>query len=206
MDHDTDGSATAWDLDEKELVRGLKLGQERAWVILVHRFRKRLAAIAYGMTLDREESLEVVQDVFVKAFRNMEQFRGDSGLMPWLRSITITTCMNWRRRWSRRFRWHHQPLAADSQTGETDPEKDLLTPESVYQDREGQRILAETLGKLPEKLRVVFVLKTLEELSYDDIARTLSITRGTVGSRLHAARVILAEAVGLADREGKTRE
>ena len=112
--------------------------------------------IAWGITLDHEESLEIVQDVFLSVHRNINEFRGDAGLMTWMRKITINLCLNWKRRWKRRFRWHHVPLESEENIlprgGETSPH----SPESHYLDREMEQNIMEHVAKLPEKIHRLY--------------------------------------------------
>ena len=176
------------DWDEDALVARLKKGQQAAYRVLVRRYQERLFNIAYGVTLDREESLEIVQDVFFKVHGNIHTFKGESKLSTWLRSITLNQCRNWRRRWKRRFRWHHEPL--EKEGGGDNPElgTDTESPEALYEKKELGKLLHEGLKTLPEDARAVFMLKELEGLSYDEIARLLEIKKGTVSSRIFYAR------------------
>lgn len=174
--------------DEKELVLGLKRGEEDAYRVLVRQYQERLFRIAYRITLDREESLEIVQDVFLKVYTHIHTFKGDSTLYFWLKRITINQCLNWIRRWKRRFRWQHQPLGGEGREPHKEPGTDVNNPEAVYEKKELKKILTEGLRDLPEDARTVFILKELEGLSYDEIAALLKIKKGTVSSRLFYAR------------------
>jgi RNA polymerase sigma-70 factor (ECF subfamily) len=180
-------------IEEQELVERLKKGQQWAYQVLVTRYQDRLLKIAYGITLDMEESREVVQDVFVSVFKHIHSFRGEAGLWGWLRKITINACLNWKRKWKRRFKWHHTSLEPDNDHLLYGAQKDSATPESILGEKEGETNLVRAIHKLPEKNRLVFVLNTLEGLSYEEIAQTLKIRKGTVASRLfHARKQILA--------------
>jgi len=180
-------------IEEQELVNRLKKGQQWAYQVLVTRYQDRLLKIAYGITLDMEESREVVQDVFVSVFKHIHSFRGEAGLWGWLRKITINACLNWKRKWKRRFKWHHTSLEPDNDHLLYGAQKDSATPESILGEKEGETDLVRAIHKLPEKNRLVFVLNTLEGLSYEEIAQTLRIRKGTVASRLfHARKQILA--------------
>jgi RNA polymerase sigma-70 factor (ECF subfamily) len=174
--------------DEARLVALLKAGDETAFRLLIRKYQSKLYSIAYGITLDREESLDVVQDVFLKVYQKIHSFRGESSLSTWLHRITVNMCLNWKRRWMRRFKWHHQPLereegGAYSELGTTE-----TLPGTLYEQKELKEILWEQLKDLPEEARAVFVLKEIEGLSYDEIAKTLRIKTGTVSSRLFYAR------------------
>ncbi|MDY6987793.1 MAG: sigma-70 family RNA polymerase sigma factor [Thermodesulfobacteriota bacterium] len=179
--------------DEKRLVSLLKQGQEEGFRLLIRHYQASLLRIAYGITLDREESLDIVQEVFIKVYKNIRAFREASRLSTWLHRITVNQCLNWRRRWKRRFRWHHgsideEGLADHPALGTSDDD-----PEILYQNRELRETLWTTLRELPEEARAVFVLRELEGLSYDEIAKVLNIKKGTVSSRLFHARKSLRQ-------------
>jgi RNA polymerase sigma-70 factor (ECF subfamily) len=182
-------------IEENDLVFRLKQGQEWAFNILVNKYQNMLLKIAYGITLDREESLEIVQDVFVSVHKNIKNFRQDASLKGWLRKITINTCLNWKRKWKRRFRWNHQSIESKDEAKLLEAKKNGNNPETLYREKQIELLVMKNIKKLPEKIRVVFVLNTLEGLSYDEIARHLNIKRGTVSSRLHHARKILLESI-----------
>jgi len=182
-------------LEEKELITRLQQGQEAAFQILVRQYQSRLMGIAWGVTLDHEESLEIVQDAFLSVHRNINEFRGDAGLMTWMRKITINLCLNWKRRWKRRFRWHHVPLESEENILPRGGEIPLHSPESHYLNREMEQNIMEHVARLPEKIRTVFILKTVEEMSYEAIAQLLNIKPGTVSSRLYHARKSLTSAL-----------
>jgi len=174
--------------NEEDLVTRLKKGQEAAYQILVRQYQDKLFYIAYGITLDSEESREIVQEVFIKVFRRINSFRGDSKLFTWLRRITVNESLNWQRKWKRRFRWHHQSLEKEDTYGIVEDKSDMDNPESLYEKKELKKDLQDGLRSLPEDARTVFILKELEGLSYEEIARLLKIQKGTVSSRLFYAR------------------
>ena len=187
--------------DEKELIIRLKNGEQEAYRALVRQYQSRLIHIATGITLDREESLDIVQDVFLKVYRRVHSFEGKSSLYTWLRRITVNESLNWRRKWKRRFRWQHQSLE-DEDTGNS-PElgTDETGPESLYKKKELEKIVREGLNRLPEDARAVLVLKELEGLSYGEIARHLKIKKGTVSSRLFYARERLKEYLSMVEKK-----
>ena len=135
-----------------------------------------------------EESREVVQDVFVSAFKHIHEFRGEAGLWGWLRKITLNACLNWKRKWKRRFKWHHTSLGPENEHLLYGTEKDRSTPGSILEEKEFEINLIMAIHTLSEKHRLVFVLSALEGLSYEEISQTLKIGKGTVRSRLFYAR------------------
>lgn len=181
--------------DERRLVSGLKKGQEEAFRVLIRRYQDKLFSIAYGITLDREESLDIVQEVFLKVYQKIHTFREASRLSTWLHRITVNLCLNWHRRWKRRFRWHHQPLERDEAGNHLELGTNDYYPETLYERKEFEKALWEGLKALSEEARAVFVLKEVEGLSYDEIAKTLKIKKGTVSSRLFYARKTLRKSL-----------
>ncbi len=180
------------DIDDSRLVTDLKNGNERAYRQLVEKYQAKLRNVAYGITLDVEESADIIQDVFLKAYIGIEKFKGESSLYTWLRRITINESLNWVRKWKRRFKWHHQSL--DQEDGSSlDIESGEAGPDSVLSNKQVAGILKKGLDKLPEKARAVLVLKEVEGLSYEEIGDALGINKGTVSSRIFYAREKLKE-------------
>lgn len=174
--------------DESDFIAKLIAGDEDAFRRLVRQYQDRLFKVAYGIILDREEARDIVQEVFLKVFNNINRFRGDAKLSTWLHRITVNQCLNWQRRWKRRFRWHHRPLQTENnidypELGSTD-----VTPDALYSEKELDRLFQKQLKALSETTRSVYLLRESEGLSYDEIAKILGIKKGTVSSRLFNAR------------------
>ncbi|MCF6246419.1 MAG: sigma-70 family RNA polymerase sigma factor [Desulfobacula sp.] len=184
-------------IEEQDLVERLKKGQQWAFNQLVTAHQNRLLKIAYGITLDHEESLEIVQDVFLSVFKNINSFRQKASLAGWLRKITINSCLNWKRKWKRRFRWHHDPIDFQTEAKLTNESVKKNDPESLVREKQFEKKVMDATKLLPEKLRVVFVLNNLEGLPYQEISKTLNIKMGTVRSRLHSARKKILDSLNL---------
>jgi RNA polymerase sigma-70 factor (ECF subfamily) len=179
---------------DRNLVRGLKRGDQEAYRVLVDRYQKRVFGIAYGITLDREASLELAQDVFLTVFRKIDSFREEASLATWLHRIAVNLSLNRLRRWKRRLRRWHQPL--ETEEGYTSGEiRDRETPERRLRQKEFAGHFEAQLKALPHNARAILVLKETEGLSYDEIAAILNISKGTVSSRLFYARKRLKEAM-----------
>ncbi|WP_319525563.1 sigma-70 family RNA polymerase sigma factor [uncultured Desulfosarcina sp.] len=182
---------------DEELILRLQRGDEWAFQLLVRRFRKKIFSVAYGITLDREESKDIVQEVFLQAYRSIVGFRGDASLATWLHRITVNRCLNWKRRWARRFKWMHVSTdSTDDDTPNVEIESQLPTPEDRVADMQTRQQIENALKTLPEQIRTVFVLRELEGLSYEEIADVTGIKLGTVRSRLFHARKRLKEMLG----------
>ncbi len=190
--------------DETELVLGLKEKDEEAYRELVRQYQAKLFRIAYGITLDREESADIVQDVLLRVYQHIRTFKGDSKFYFWLRRITINMCLNWHRRWKRRFRWRHQPLEKGEGENVMELGTESYSPETLYREKELEKILQEGLKTIPEDARTVFILKEMEGLSYEDIAGILKINKGTVSSRIFYARQKLKRSISSMLDQGET--
>jgi RNA polymerase sigma-70 factor (ECF subfamily) len=178
---------------EDELIERLRKGQEEAYRVLVREYHSRLYSLACGITLDRAESQDIVQEVFLKVYSNIKRFGGKSSLFTWLRRITVNESLNWRRRAKRRFRWKHQSLETGGIEGGPELESEDAGPEAMYQKKELEKSLNNGLNSLSEEARTMFILRELEGLSYDEIAAQLNLRKGTVSSRLFYARQKLKE-------------
>jgi len=182
--------------NEGRLVALLKEGHEGAFRVLVRKYQEDLFKIACGITSDREESLDIVQEVFLKVHRHIKNHLDDeSKLSAWLRSITRNESLNVLRSWKRRFRRYHQPLETDEGGYLSELGTDDLAPDALYQEKEVEKAFREALKGLRKNARTVFVLKEVQGLSYDEISRILRIKRGTVSSRLCYARKKLGKSL-----------
>ena len=178
---------------DDELVVRLQRGDEWAFQLLVRRFRKKLFAIALGITLDAEESRDIVQEVFLQVHRSIYQFRGDAALPTWLHRITVNRCLNWKRRWARRLKWLQRPMDRSDKRPQAEVESDAPSPEALLVDTQTRQQIDSALRQLPDQARTVFVLREVEGLSYEAIAHVTGIKIGTVRSRLFHARRRLQE-------------
>jgi RNA polymerase sigma-70 factor, ECF subfamily len=190
------------DVDESRLLLDLKNQDGKAYRKLVSLFQAKLKNVAYGITLDAEESIDIVQDVFLKAYMGIDKFKGESSLYTWLRRITINESLNWVRKWKRRFRWQHQSIDQEDGMG---PEivSDDAGPEKSLSNRQTSGLLKKGLDSLPEKARAILILKEVEGLSYDEIGDLMGINKGTVSSRIFYAREKLRESLKGIESEGQ---
>jgi len=179
---------------DKELADACRRGDQGAFDTLVRRYKDRLYNLAYRCLGDHEEALDVCQEVFIRAYRGLDGFQGTSQLYTWLHAIAVNLARNRLRDQTRKGR--NQGVSLDGLTaagGEGTLPAAGPGPRSEAQSHELEEILQQCLGELPEACRLVFVLRTVEGLSYDEIAKTLECPKGTVKSRLNQARTMLRE-------------
>lgn len=204
------------ELDDLTLVRRSKEGDQRAFRILVERYQRKVFSVAFGMVKDHEEALDIAQEAFVKVHRYLQDFKGDSSFYTWLYRITRNLAVDRLR--SRRS----QEAAFDERVGRDEVElgeAGILStrlgtnPHKTALRRELAEKLEEALRQLPEKHREILLLREVEGMSYEDLARVLEIPKGTVMSRLFHARAKMQKLlepylegespeVGLGEEEG----
>lgn len=174
-------------LDDHVLAVLARDGDEAAFAEIMRRHRAaiyRLVAICSG---DPEEALDLTQDSFVAAYRNLARYDSSRPLRPWLSAIALNRCRDWRRRQRVRamFLW-------DDASATAAPD-DSPNPEAIAGDRHALDALRQEIARLPAKLRDVLVLRTIEGLSQAETAEALGITIKAVETRLARARARLAE-------------
>jgi RNA polymerase sigma-70 factor (ECF subfamily) len=167
-------------------------GSEVAFDELVKKHSNKAYQVAYGLLGNNHDAEEVVQDAFIKVFKNLKKFRGDSKFTTWLYRIVTNLARN-------KYHWHRRRGAdvnvsiSDSMPGEINS-VDMDIPDSkneplkILEYAEVEENLKIALNKIPEKLREVIILRHFEEMSYSDIASILNCELGTVKSRLARAR------------------
>ena len=178
------------------LVHASKNGDVPAFEQLVKRYDRRLLRIAQSVTHNREDSQDAVQEAFLKAFQNLNQFREDSQFSTWLIRITVNQSLM-------KLRKQH-PIRRVSLDEDFQAEEDALpleivdwapNPEQLYWASELRHILTQTLEEVRPPLRAVFVLRDMEGLSIDQTAVVLGLSHAAVKARLWRARLLLRESL-----------
>jgi RNA polymerase sigma-70 factor (ECF subfamily) len=175
-------SAVSPDLD---LIRRFAAGDLAAFEQIVVAHQGRIATLCRYMLGDATEAEDATQDVFVKAFKGLKDFRPEAALGTWLYRIAVNTCIDRRRR--PLFRWLFID-DDDAGGGVGAVPSDAPSPERLAESREASLEIQGALSRLSPKLRAAIVLKEIEGLSYEQIAETLEISLGTVKSRISRAR------------------
>ena len=175
-------------MDEKHMLARARRGDLAAFEQLVQQNEKRVYAVALRSSGSPEDAADITQEVFLRAWRSIEDFRGDSGFATWLFRIAMNLCVDFARH--KRAQPQFQPL-----TGEDDAERPIPdpapTPEEHLENSELGRELAAALGEVSEEHRRIVLLRDVSGLSYTEIAEALEISEGTVKSRLSRARIAL---------------
>ena len=178
---------------DQEWVRRVQHGDKHAFDFLVKKYQRRLARLLSRFVRDPAEVEDVTQEAFVKAYRALPSFRGESAFYTWLYRIGINTAKNYLVAAKQR-----PILSADfededgdkTSAGEQIP--DLNTPETEYMNRQIVETVNQAVATLPEDLRTAITLREMEGLSYEDIAIAMDCPIGTVRSRIFRAREVIA--------------
>jgi RNA polymerase sigma-70 factor (ECF subfamily) len=191
--------------EEAAIVADLKAGSEEAYAWLIGEFQRPVYGLVYRMVSDPSDAADATQDVFLKVFRGMKNFHGESSLKTWIYRIALHEAANRKRWWFR-----HKARETSIEPAESDgmANGDSFMKNSAMQSaltdhgdspfdnvahREVQKRVDEELRRLPEPYRTTLILRDLEDMSYEEIAEVLQISLGTVKSRLTRGRQALKE-------------
>jgi len=185
---------------EAAIVAELKAGSEEAYAWLIGEFHQPIYGLVYRMASDPADAADTTQEVFIKIFRGMKHFHGESSLKTWIYRIAIHEASN-RRRWWFRHKSRETSMEPSPCTGESETSlglRDLLVDEgeSPFDSAAHQEVRArveEELRQVPEPFRTTVILRDLEEMSYEEIAEITEVSLGTVKSRLTRGREALKQ-------------
>lgn len=182
------------DGDQQELVRRARAGDEAAFGELVQANYEHVFRLVFSIVRDEHDARDVCQEVWVAAWRAIGSFRGDAKITTWLHPIAVRRSIDHlrsRKRWVARF------LPFLSGDGMEPPgEDDAPDPRQTLEASERSQRFERAIASLPPKHRAVLALREIQGLSYEEIATTMKLRPGTVMSRLHNARRLLARKIG----------
>jgi len=172
------------------LVHRLRAGEEAAYELLLNQFEKPVYSLVARLTDSSSDAADIVQEVFLKVFRNISSFRGDSSLKTWIYRIAVNETRN-QRRWFGRHR--RQEVQLDPGPEEARGTLDYLTdpgntPYEQTLQHEAQALLEAALAEVNPNFRTALILREVEDLSYEEISEILQISLGTVKSRIMRGR------------------
>lgn len=181
---------------DAQLVRRVQKGDKGAFDLLVLKYQHRIINLVMRYVRDPDQALDITQEAFLKAYRALGRFRGESAFYTWLYRIAVNTAKNYLAAQRRR------PM--DVELDLQDPEQFELhaklretdTPESVLMGRQLHETVARAIEALPEDLRTAIVLRELDGMSYEEIAQTMDCPVGTVRSRIFRARDAIGKKIG----------
>ena len=176
------------------LVDRAQHGDKKAFELLVMKYQRKLMRLISRLIRDQAEAEDVVQEAFIKAYRALPQFRGDSAFYTWLYRIGINTAKNYLVTQGRRAPTSTEADVEEAETfDDGDQLRDINTPESMLATKQIAETVNLAMEVLPEELRTAITLREIEGLSYEDIAEAMHCPIGTVRSRIFRARGAIAE-------------
>jgi RNA polymerase sigma-70 factor, ECF subfamily len=167
--------------EDRELVRLAQRGTDEALAALYSRYADRVVTLCFYTLGSRTAAEDAMQSVFLKAFRGLAEFRGQSEFRTWLFRIAINHCNDELRMRSAQY------VPLESIMGSDREIASRLSPDEEHESRQTELIVARALRELSPKLRSVAILRYIEDLSYEEIAAVLNCSKGTVASRLNRA-------------------
>jgi len=179
---------------DQQLVERAQRGDKRAFELLVIKYQRKLARLLSRLIRDPAEIEDVTQEAFIKAYRALPAFRGESAFYTWLYRIGINTAKNYLVAMGRRAPTSTE-YGADEAEGFDDGYqlRDINTPESELISKQIAQTVNESMAALPDELRTAITLREIEGLSYEEIAEIMNCPIGTVRSRIFRAREAIAE-------------
>lgn len=178
---------------DQVLVERAQAGDKKAFGMLVEKYHRKLGRLLSRMIRDQAEVEDVVQESFIKAYRALHNFRGDSAFYTWLYRIGINTAKNYLVSQGRRPQVLQEVEIEDVENFEDGFEmRTMETPETALMTKEIAQTVNDTVASLPEELRTAITLREMEGLSYEEIAEVMQCPIGTVRSRIFRARETIA--------------
>jgi len=168
-------------------------GDKSAFDLLVIKYQHRIIHLVNRYVKDPSEAQDVAQDAFIKAYRALGDFRGDSAFYTWLYRIAINTAKNYLLSRSRRHS-DYEIDVQDAEQFESSPQlRDVETPENLLMNEQIIKVIKSAIEKLPEEMRIAITLREFEGMSYEEIAEAMDCPIGTVRSRIFRAREAIDE-------------
>jgi RNA polymerase sigma-70 factor (ECF subfamily) len=188
-------SAIGSRIEESAVIAELKAGSEQAYAWLIGEFHQPIYSLIYRIVNDPADAADTTQEVFLKIFRGMKHFHGESSLKTWIYRIALHEASN-RRRWWFRHKAQERPIdPVEAGENECAGGERLVDPGDSPFDQfahtEVRAVVEQALAHVSEPYRTALVLRDLEEMSYEEIAEVLQISLGTVKSRITRGRYVL---------------
>jgi len=174
--------------EETQLISRCQQGDQEAFKEIFDRYQKKVYRIAYGVVRHREEALDIVQEVFVKLFHSIKNFKGKSHFYTYLYRMVMNTAIDHSRKMGK------QIISSLDEEGSFEPSEEIEKwPEKILLQKELEEKVNGAMGKLPAEQRAAIIFREVEGLSYQEMADAMECSIGTVMSRLHYARKRMQE-------------
>lgn len=182
------------ELNDSQLVERVQRGDKRAFDLLVLKYQHKIASLVSRYVRDNDEVMDVTQEAFIKAYRALPRFRGDSQFYTWLYRIAINTAKNYLVSKSRRPPDTDIDIDGEFQV-DSAVLRDVAGPESVLATSQLEKVIFDAIENLPDELKVAVTLREFEGMSYEEIAEVMECPVGTIRSRIFRAREAIEKSV-----------
>lgn len=179
-------------MSDEELVKKVKDGDIDAFEDIVKKYEKKIFSLIYNMLRNENEIEDIAQEVFIKVYKNLDKFHGDSSLYTWIYKIATNLCLDQIKK-RKDIIYMDEKLRVNDDEVEIQIPSDEKTQDELYEQKELKQKLEKCIDKLPEKQRAMIVLRDIKGLAYDEIAEILELKLGTVKSQINRARLKLKE-------------
>ncbi len=179
---------------DRLLVKKVQSGDKRAFDMLVVKYQHRIMALVNRYVQDSAEIQDIAQEVFIKAYRALADFRGDSAFYTWLYRIAVNTAKNHLVTMGRRPPTQDIDVIDAEQFSDARGLRDMASPDRLLQKEQLEQVVYDAMKQLPEELKEAILLREIEGLSYEQIASVMSCPIGTVRSRIFRAREAIDKA------------
>lgn len=182
--------------EEEKIVRQLQSGDFSNYDKIVNSYKNRIFGMAYKFTNDYDETQDLAQEVFLKVYRQVKNFRGDSKLSTWIYRISVNTCLDWKKKKNRLKSINFSSMVNEENKDQTiDIKDESMLPDEVILKGEDQKQVHKLIYELSDKYKTVLIMYHFNEMSYSDIASALNIPQRTVETRLYRARRMLKDKI-----------
>ena len=194
--------------EEEKIVKQLKSGDFSNYDKIVDSYKNRVFGMAYKFTNDYDETQDLAQEVFLKIYRQIKNFREESKLSTWIYRISVNTCLDWKKKKNRIKSINFSNMVNEENRHQNiDIKDESLLPDEIILKGEDQKQVHELIYELSDKYKTVLIMYHFNEMSYSDISTALNIPQRTVETRLYRARRMLKDKISkMAKEEGDVNE
>lgn len=184
------------EVPDQKIIKLCKKNKREGFELLFKRYERYIYTICYSYTYSQQDALDLVQEIFLRIYRSFEKVDEDKPLAPWIKKITVNTCINFKRDNKNKA----SELSINSSTDENDGTLEDIVPDSgltedkvVYLDT--KKTLEESIKELPEEVKMAVLLRHIKGLSYNEIAELMSCPVGTIKTYLFRGKKLLKESL-----------
>lgn len=186
------GGGNRLEVTDKKLIKLCKSGHIGSFDLLLKRYEKYIYKICFNYTSSREDALDLLQEIFIKLYRSIQKFDEDRDIIPWLKRITVNTCLNFIRG-KRDVTFSLDSTVGDSKNSVQDLIASGTDVEELVSMRDTKRLVEEIVQQLPDEMRMAIILRHVEGMSYDEIAKAMSCPVGTIKTHIFQGRKLLKD-------------